>query len=134
MPPVEGSLRGGRLPRLAAAGGSSSAMSINNAPIASDEEDEEAEEGVTEAVGLSEPAAGVLEDAPARRHKAMNPTTRKQSCRYHKGVVVKRSKLRSAPVLTPCWRCLEVGRGSDRRVAGTARCICVLKCVSKRGE
>lgn len=51
---------------------------------------------------------GVLEDGEGRQHKAMNPTTRKVRCRFHSEVVVKRHKLRTASVLTPCWRCLEV--------------------------
>lgn len=52
-----------------------------------------------------------------RKHKVMNPTTRKVHCRFHADVVVKRHKLRTAAVLTPCWRCLEVRK--DR----VGRCV-----------
>lgn len=98
----------------------------NAAPIASEDEDGASTVG-------PEPAGGVLEDAPARRHRAMNPTTRKQACKYHRGVVVKRSKLRSAPVLTPCWRCLEVRRKGVGWGDGAVRCVgCVQLIESNR--
>lgn len=88
---VEGSLRGHQpLPMV---GGSASAIIDNEGAAV-------AEHG------------GVLEDGEGRRHKAMNPTTRKVHCRFHSEVVVKRHKLRTASVWTPCWRCLEV-RGRE---------------------
>jgi hypothetical protein len=66
------------------------------------------EEQGSEGESVEDRQEGVLEDGEGREHKLMNPTTRKVHCRFHSEVVVKRRKLRTAPVLTPCWRCLEV--------------------------
>lgn len=104
---VEGSLRGGLRPPQQQQQQAEAPPATAHAPgpMASDDDDE----------GDGSGSQGVLEDgAGRRRHKAMNPTTRKQMCRLHSDVVVKRHKLRTPPVVTPCWRCLEVCRWKAR--------------------
>lgn len=101
---VEGSLRGGRRApqqqQQAEAAPPATGTAHAPGPIASDNDEED-----------GSGSQGVLQDgAGGRRHKAMNPTTRKQTCRLHSEVVVKRHKLRTPPVVTPCWRCLQVCR------------------------